>query len=142
MKPNEELILDMFRAVEQRDIDRILELYHDDVEFVWPPSLPGYGGTCRGPDVLDNNRAFAAVWDPVQPTEAQQRLDPKLVASNENDVVVLYHQRGLDAEGRTCDSEVLGLYTVEGGKVRRLQMFYFDPKQVSDFLNAQEAVTT
>jgi hypothetical protein len=36
-----------------------------------------------------------------------------------------------------CDAEVLGLYTVDGRKVRRLQMFYFDPQQVSEFLNSQ-----
>jgi ketosteroid isomerase-like protein len=137
MPPNEELILDMFKAIETRDLDRILEIYHDDVEFFWPPSLPIYGGTYQGRAVLDNNLAFAALWDPLQPTKAERRLDPRIIASNESDVVVLYHQRGVDAAGRACDSEVLGLYTVDGGKVRRLQMFYFDPQQVSEFLNAQ-----
>ena len=34
MKANEALVLDMFRAVEERDVDRILEINHPDVEFV------------------------------------------------------------------------------------------------------------
>lgn len=69
MKANEQLVLDMFRAVEERDVARILEIYDPDVEFVWPPSVPGYGGTYRGAEVLEMNTAFAAAWDPVQTTE-------------------------------------------------------------------------
>jgi ketosteroid isomerase-like protein len=136
MTPNEQLILDLMTAVETRNAARVLELYHDDVEFLWPPSLPVYGGTYRGRAVLDMNAAFAATWDPLQPTAAARHLDARIVASKDDDVVVLYHQRGVDASGRLCDSEVLGRYTVEDGKVRRLQMFYFDPEQVSAFLNA------
>jgi ketosteroid isomerase-like protein len=134
VNPPEQLIIDMLEAVEHRDLDRILEIYHDDVEFVWPPSLPVYGGTYRGRDVLDMNLAFASAWDPLQPTDEYRRLDARVIASNDNDVVVLYHQRGVDAAGRICDSEVLALYTVADGKVRRLQMFYFDPQQVADIL--------
>ena len=136
MKSNEALVLDMFRAVEERDLDRILEIYHPDVEFIWPPSLPGYGGTYRGPEVLDMNMAFAAAWDPVQPTEDARRIHPRVVASNDVEVVVHYHQRGTDPSGRSCDSEVLGIYRVENNKVTRLQMFYFDPDEVTDFLAA------
>ena len=139
MKANEALVLDMFRAVEERDVDRILEIYHPDVEFVWPPSLPGYGGTYRGPEVVEMNAAFAAAWDPVQPTDETRRIEKRVIASNDVEVVVHYHQRGTDRSGRSCDSEVLGLYRVENGKVTRLQMFYFDPAQVADFLTGSAA---
>ena len=139
MKANEALVLDMFRAVEERDVDRILEIYHPDVEFFWPPSLPGYGGTCRGPEVLDMSMAFAAAWDPVQPTDEARRIPKRVIASNDVEVVVHYHQRGTDPSGRSCDSEVLGLYRVENGKVTRLQMFYFDPEHVADFLTGSVA---
>jgi ketosteroid isomerase-like protein len=139
VKANEALVLDMFRAVEERDVERILEIYHPDVEFVWPPSLPGYGGTYRGPEVLDMNVAFASAWDPVQPTGETRRIEKRVIASNDVEVVVHYHQRGIDPSGRSCDSEVLGLYRVENGKVTRLQMFYFDPEQVADFLTRSAA---
>jgi len=134
MKANERLVLDMIRAVEERDLERVLDIYAPDVEFAWPPSLPGYGGTYRGSEVLEMNTAFAATWDPVQPTEEARQVHARVVASNDDEVVVHYHQRGIDPDGRTCDSEVIGLYTVEGDKVARLQMFYFDPEQVTDFL--------
>jgi ketosteroid isomerase-like protein len=133
MKANEKLVLDMIRAVAERDEDRILEIYDRDVEFHWPPALP-YGGTYRGREVLDMNRAFADAWDPVQTSEEARRIHPRVVASNDEEVVVHYHQRGTDPSGRTCDSEVLAIYRVEHGKVTRLQMFYFEPEKVADFL--------
>lgn len=134
MKENETLVLDMIRAVEERDAERILEIYHPDVEFHWPPSLPGYGGTYRGREVLEMNTAFAQAWDRLQPTGEARRIHPRIVASNDDEVVVHYHQRGIDQSGRSCDSEVLALYQVENGKVTRLQMFYFEPEKVADFL--------
>lgn len=134
MTANEELVLDMIRAVEERDEQRVLEIYHPDVEFHWPPSLPGYGGTFRGSQVVEMTTAFTAAWDPVQPTDEARRVHPRVVASNNDEIVVHYHQRGIDQSGRTCDSEVLALYRVVDGKVARLQMFYFEPEKVADFL--------
>jgi ketosteroid isomerase-like protein len=136
MKANEKLVLDMIRAVEERDAERILEIYDPDVEFHWPPSLPGYGGTFRGRDVLEMNTAFTDAWDPLQLSDEARRIHPRVVASNDEEVVVHYHQRGTDRTGRSCDSEVLAIYRVENGKVSRLQMFYFEPEKVADFLRA------
>jgi ketosteroid isomerase-like protein len=136
MKANEKLVLDMIRALEERDEARILEIYDPNVEFHWPPSLPGFGGTYRGREVLDMNTAFTDAWDPLQPTEEARRIHPRVVASNDEEVVVQYHQRGIDQSGRSCDSEVLAIYRVENDKVTRLQMFYFDPEKVADFLKA------
>jgi ketosteroid isomerase-like protein len=136
MKANESLVLDMIRAVEERDAERILEIYDPAVEFHWPPSLPGYGGAFKGPEVLEMNTAFTDAWDPLQPTDEARRIHPRVVASNDNEVVVHYHQRGTDQRGRTCDTEVLAIYEVDDGKVTRLQMFYFEPEKVADFLRA------
>src|SRR5262249_26574315 len=41
------IVLEAFRAVEQRDDQRLEELYDAEVEFHWPPSLP-YGGSSLG----------------------------------------------------------------------------------------------
>jgi ketosteroid isomerase-like protein len=138
MKVNEAIVLNLINAVEERDIGRVLDLYDPNVEFLWPPSLPGYGGTYRGPEIFDMNTAFAAAWDPVQRSDEARRIHPRVIASNDVEVVVHYHQRGTDASGRSCDSEVLGLYQVENGKVTRLQMFYFDPAHVARFLEESE----
>lgn len=47
MPANETIVLDVFRAIEERDRETLCELYHDDVELIEPSSLP-YGGTFRG----------------------------------------------------------------------------------------------
>ena len=140
MKANEELTLRMIRAVEERDADSLLELYHPDVEFVWPPCLPGYGGTYRGTAAVEMGNAWTAQWDPVQPTDAERRLSAQVVASSDDDVVVRYHQRGVDEQGRRMHAEVLAVYRFAEGKVTRLQMFYFDPQPVADFLRGARAV--
>jgi ketosteroid isomerase-like protein len=63
-------------------------------------------------------------------------LTQRIVGSNDEKVVVLYRQRGQWIDGRSCDCEVLGLYRLLDGKVVRLQMFYFDPVLVAEFLGS------
>lgn len=135
MSTNAKLILDLLHAVEERDLDRLAELYHPDVEFVWPPSLPGYGGTHRGADDVGAMQiAYATAWLPVQASEETRRLDPQILADDGDEVLVAYHQRGAHEDGRRCDVEVIGRYRIRDDRVVRLQMFYFDPDAVKEFL--------
>lgn len=87
----------------------------------------------RGP-VTDSGGGWQAYWDPLQPTVSQRRLDPRVVAATEDEVVVLWHQRAMTPAGDSIDTEVLGLYRVRDGKLARAQMFYFDPASVESFL--------
>jgi ketosteroid isomerase-like protein len=57
------IVLEAFRAVEQRDDRRLNELYHPEVEFHWPGSLP-FGGSSRGPARDRPSRSWSEVWDP------------------------------------------------------------------------------
>jgi uncharacterized protein len=61
-------------------------------------------------------------------------MDPRVVASTEREVVVLWRQRGVSPGGERFDGEVLGLYEVRDGKFARAQMFYFDAVAVQRFL--------
>jgi ketosteroid isomerase-like protein len=130
-KENIEVMLEIFRAIERRDPQRMLSLCHADVEFFWPPSLP-YGGTSRG--MKTEGPTWAVTWIPMQPTEAEWRMDPRVVAASDEEVVILWRQRGLGSGGDRIDSPVLGLYQVRGGRLARAQMFYFDPVAVNRFL--------
>jgi ketosteroid isomerase-like protein len=127
------VVLEAFQAVEQRDEQRELELYHPEVEFHWTPSLP-YGGTSRAGVKDRPGPSWSQVWEPLQPTEAERRMDPRVVAATEREVVVLYHQRGVSPSGERFDGEVLGIYEVRDGKLARAQMFYFDAIAVRRFL--------
>jgi len=61
-------------------------------------------------------------------------MDPRVVAANEAEIVVLWRQRGLSPSGERFDGEVLGLYQLREGKLARAQMFYFDTAAVAAFL--------
>jgi ketosteroid isomerase-like protein len=139
---NVRVVLEAFRCVERRDDPGLIGLYHPDIEFHWPASLP-YGGTRRIFD-SDGNQlprragtpTFDSTWDPLQPTEKERRMDPQVVATSEDDVVVLYQQRGVSPGGERFETPVLGVYRVRDGKLARAQMFYFDTAAVLHFLDA------
>lgn len=120
---NINVMLTLFNAVEQHNEQQQLELYQPTVEFHWPPSL--YGGSRPGWD---------ETWLALQPTARERRMDPRVVAASDDEVAVLYHQRGVSPTGEHFDSEVLGLYQLRGGKLARAQMFYFDTAAVASFL--------
>jgi uncharacterized protein len=130
-KENAEVMLEIFSAIERRDAQQVLDLCHADVEFHWPPSLP-YGGTSRGQK--DGRPTWGDTWIPLQPTEAERRMDPRVIATSEEEVVVFWRQRGVSTAGDRFDGPVLGLYQVREGKLARAQMFYFDTVALVSFL--------
>lgn len=133
---NVQVMLEIFSAIEQRDPERVdvqrqIKLFHLDVEFVWPPPLP-YGGTHRGLSREGSN--WADTWNSFQPTEGERKMDPRVVAATDSEVVILWRQRGIGPTGVRIDTEVLALYELRDGKLARGQMFYFDPIAVTRFL--------
>jgi len=130
-KGNAEVMLEIFSAIERRDPQRVLDLCHSDVEFHWPPSLP-YGGISRG--LTGARPTWAETWIPLQPTEAERRMEPRVVAASDDEVVVFWQQRGVSPAGLRFDGSVLGLYQVREGRLARAQMFYFDTAALVSFL--------
>src|SRR5262245_40600069 len=130
-KTNATVMLDIFSAIERRDPQRLSELCHPDVEFCWPAALP-YGGTTRG--FGTERPTWIHTWAPLQPTEAERRMEPRVVASNGDEVVVLWRQRGLSPGGEHFDGLVLALYMLRDGRLARAQMFYFDTPALVEFL--------
>jgi ketosteroid isomerase-like protein len=122
------IVLACFAAVEERDEERQAALFHPQAEFLWPPQLPY--ARAHGPRRV----GFEEAWDPYQPSEAERRLDPRVVAAHGAEIVVLWQQRGVDGAGNRFESPVLGLYEIRGGKLVRAQMFYFDPDGAALFL--------
>jgi uncharacterized protein len=125
IEQNRKLVLSVFSAIEKRNDRRFAELLHPDFEIRWPPSLPYGAGKAK---------TWSDTWHSLQPTDVERRLDPRVVAASENEVVVLWRQRGLSPSGDRFDGEVLGLYEVREQKLARAQMFYFDTLAVIKFL--------
>jgi len=130
-KKNVEVMLEIFNAIEHRDPQVRLALFHPDVEFHWPPSLP-YGGASTGLEI--EGPTWIDTWNSLQPTAAERRMDPRVVAASDEEVVVLWRQRGVTPVGDRIDTPVLGLYQLRDRKLARAQMFYFDTAGVLSFL--------
>jgi len=128
---NAELMLAIFRAIEQRDAQRLRELFDPELEMHWPPSLP-YGGTHTASTL--GPTTWSQTWAPLQPTDAERSMDPRVVAASGDEVVVLWQQRGVAPAGERFDGEVLALYKLRNGKLIRAQMFYFDTVATARFL--------
>jgi ketosteroid isomerase-like protein len=131
VKDNGKLVLQVFSAIEQRDDERFGDLLHPDFEIHWPPSLP-YGGSSRGQK--HQVPTWSEAWESLQPTEAERKMEPRVVAASDEEVVVLWRQRGVTSSGDRFDGEVLGLYQIRNGKLARAQMFYFDTVELATFL--------
>ena len=140
MDSRAQVVLDVIQAVQDRDAETLDRLYHDDLEFHEASSLP-YGGELKGKKVLleqlesDPERTWLGTWGPLQPTEAERRLDPRVVAVNGDEVVVKYWTRGVSPDGERFESEVLALYEVRDGKFVRAQMFHFDTAALNEFFS-------
>lgn len=96
MRSNEEVVLAVFRAVEERDREALFDLYHDDVELHDAPSLPyGYEGICGKEAMREQlestpERSWLGTWGPLQPRNAERRMDPRVVAARGDEVVIKY----------------------------------------------------
>lgn len=132
---NVEVMLEIFHALEERDPSHRTvntqeeAFYQPDVEFHWPSALP-YGGTFRGKDAA----VWSTTWNPLQPTAAERKMDPRVIGADDHQVVILYHQRGVTPSGEKFDCEVIGLYELRDFKLARAQMFYFDEAALTQFL--------
>ena len=144
MQTNADIVLATFRAVEKRDRDWLFALCHDDVEFHDAPSLP-YGGAVRGKATLREwlesapERTWLGTWGELQPTETERRMDPRVVASEGQEVTVVFTQRAIGADGERFASPVLGLYEVRDGTLARAQMFHYDTAAILAFLERAAA---
>src|SRR5262249_58687991 len=127
---NVEVMLEIFAAIEGRDAARFAELVQPDVELHWPPSLQ-YGGSTAGPE--PDGPTWGRTWLPLQSGPAERRMDPRIVAASEDEVVVLWRQRGLSPSGERLDSPVLGLYRLRDRPLAPAPAFYLHPPPLAPF---------
>ncbi len=99
---------------------------------------------------LQNAQVMLEVFKAVQRRDAQRFAElvhpefeihwppslPRVVAASDQEVVVLWRQRGRNPAGERFDTPVLGLYQLRDGRLTRAQMFYFDTVAVAGFLAA------
>ena len=81
-----DVVLQVFRSVEERNPRLAAEVYHDDLEFHWPRPLP-YAGSSYGLTAsLERRPGWAETWNPFQ-GEGERGLGAHVVASSGDEVV-------------------------------------------------------
>ena len=131
----EETVLAAIRSVEARDLDGLAMLYDPDISFDWPPGLP-YSGHYEGTHIAAMSERFASVWQPLQRTEAEREMEPIVVATAGDTVVVQYVTRGTDAAGRRFETPVLARYRAPDGRLVEAQMYYWDLIGLQEFIKS------
>jgi uncharacterized protein len=143
MQTNVEVVLACIRAVEERDHEALFELCHDDVEIHDAASLPYRQASGRAAmrDQLERapEETWLGTWGPLQPTEAERRMHPRVVAADGDEVTVFYTTRAVAPDGERFESPVLALYEVRDGKFARAQMFHYDTAAILAFLERASA---
>jgi hypothetical protein len=61
-----DVVLQVFRSVEERNPQLAAGIYHDDLEFHWPRPLP-YAGSSYGLQAsVERRPGWVQTWDPFQ----------------------------------------------------------------------------
>lgn len=116
-RTNVELVREGYEAFNERDLETVVGILDDDVEWVTPEGYR-YGGTYRGPDEVGGffDRAFSDVDD------LEVAVD-RYVDGGET-VVVVGSLRGTAAEtGAALDVPVAHVIDLEDGHVTRFQEY-------------------
>lgn len=106
-------------ATNERDVQRAMSLYADDVELVVDPEAFLEGGTFRGDEAV--GRWFAnwlTSFEPGYRFEIEEARDLGDVVF----LVAAHHGRGR-VSGIRVDGRTAYLYTVRDGKVRRVELY-------------------
>jgi ketosteroid isomerase-like protein len=66
-------------------------------------------------------------------------MNPRVIGTDDHEVAILYHQRGVSPSGERLDAEVIGLYELRDFTLSRAQMFYCDEAVTAQFLSRAAA---
>lgn len=136
---NVEAVRRLFRAVEERDLEGVLDAYDPEIVIHEAGSLP-YGGEHRGPQGARRHAyGFWRTWRFLQSAE-ETKLGATFLDGGDR-VVALFRHRAHSTEGKKIDLPVVGVYAVRGGKVIEARMFHFDTYEISNFLKCASYTT-
>lgn len=115
---NVELMRETYEAFNERDLESVLEVFDEDLEWVEPEGWP-YGGTYHGPDEVVEDVFKPALSDNE---DFEVALD-RVIDSGET-VVVVGAYRGTVAEtGNSFDLPFAHVYDMKDGHVTRAQIY-------------------
>lgn len=129
---NVEVVRRLFRAVEERDIEPMYEIYASDVVIREADSLP-YGGEYQGHDgVLRHGAGYLRAWDPLQ-DEDDRRTEAEFFGDQDR-VFVSWRQKGRTSDGRRLNVPVVSAYRLRDGRIVESTMHHLDTAALLRFL--------
>ena len=109
---NLKIIKELYEKFKSRDLDRIRELFHQEIEWTQMPSFPN-GGKYIGADAIFENvfKDFSENWDGWQ-TNVDDLLE-----ANGTVIATGYYKGTFKATGKSMQAEFAHWYRVVDGKV-------------------------
>jgi ketosteroid isomerase-like protein len=133
MSENVEIVRRLFRAVEEREVEPMFEIYDPEVVIREARSLP-YGGEHHGHEgMVNHGLGYVGTWGPLQASD-ERRLEPGFFHSGDH-VFVRWRQKARGSNGETLDLPALSVYRLEEGKVIESEMYQFDTAAILRFLD-------
>lgn len=118
---NVQIVQDLYAAFGRGDMPAILELLAEDVDwhFVGKPTDVPFAGCRKG------HQEMIEFFSIVAQNCDVYEFGPHEVLSFDDRVISLGHERvGVKSTGRIFETDWVHLFTVEDGKIVRLQEFY------------------
>lgn len=143
MKSEIDVVRQLFSAVADRDLERLLDCYGTDICIREDDALP-YGGLYHGPaGATQHAAAFLATWGRFQ-QGLTYAMEPRYLGDGRGTVVVLFRHRAWNAQAaRLLDTPEVGVYQVADRHIHASQMIHLDVGSLLSFLaEAAEPVTT
>ena len=115
---NLELIKELYENYKIRNLDRIRELFHPEIEWTQMPSFPN-GGHYVGADAIFEHvfNGFRENWDGWQAT-VDDFLEVGTIV-----IATGYYQGTYKATGKSMQAEFAHWYTLSEGKVRSFKQY-------------------
>ena len=123
---NKKIVQDFLAAVLRGDREGMRPHLHPELEVVEPASLP-YGGVWKGHEgMFALSEKVFSVWKDCQVTVRD------MVADGDK-VIGLYEMRGAGrASGIPFKVHVTEVMRIQDGKIKDIEVFYFDTKMLND----------
>jgi uncharacterized protein len=135
IQENKQLVIEGYRLFQNGDIHKLLELYHDDAEWIGPESeFVPFAGAFHG------KAGIAQFFSKLDAAARANRFEPtQFIAEGDKVVVTGLASWLAKPTGRSYDSAWVHVFTVRDGKVARFEAYSdtaaaekaFHPEQTS-----------
>jgi ketosteroid isomerase-like protein len=115
-----QLVMNGYKLYQDKKMDELLALYHDDVEWVGPDSdfLP-FAGTFHG------KTGVVQFFTKLNQSQEALKFEPQqFIADGDKVVVIGTATWQVRANGQTYENPWVHIFTIRDGKVARFEQFY------------------